>query len=365
MTLALLPTLLACKAPELVDTPTSQDFVLGEDDGKGNVVAVQAWMDPSAYATEENFAERLDEYLYNAKNKGWLFDNTIVVLPEHIATWLVVIDEANGVIEADTAEQALKRMVPAHLGEFLSLRQGAPAEDAEQYALFALKAEQVAEVWQRVSRELAREYNVTLVAGSAWLPGPRLVDGELHVTVGAEMRNVSMVLGPDGEVVGDLIMKAFPTSDEQNLVTAVEAKELTTAPTTVGEVAVLLGEDSWYPEAWSAVRDSTPVVAVAPHWTSPNGAWNDLWGGYSGFEAPNDVPLEDEREMIYSDAILEYGLPGRAFDYVVREGVTVPLRGELWDLGTDGAIIGVYRKEATVGPLVNAPVLLNLWLPKR
>lgn len=361
----LLPLLLGCSPVDLAETPSTEDFVLGEDDGIGNVVAIQAWMDPTAYATEENFDQRLREYLDDAKRRGWLYDNTVVVLPEHLATWLIVIDEANGVIEADTAEQALKRMVPGNLSKFLSLRQDAPAEDAEQYALFALKSEQVAEVWQRVSKSIARDYGITLVAGSAWLPGPQFVDGTLTVNVGQPMRNVSFVLGPDGQLVGDLISKSFPSDGEQDLVAPGDLSLNATVPTVLGEVAVLLGEDAWYPDAWSQVRPSTPIVAVSPHWTSPGGAWHDLWGGYSGFEAPADVSFVDEKEMIYSDAIIEYGLPGRLFDHGVREGVTVPLRGQLWDLGTDGAIVGVHRKIPTEGPLVNAPVLLNLWLPQR
>lgn len=358
--------LLACRQPNLDDAPTGDAFELGEDDGIGNVVAIQAWMDPSAYASETNFDGRLREFMEGAQARGWLNDKTIVVLPEHIATWLIVVNEANSVYTADTAEQALKRMVPGNLARFLELQQDAPAEDPYQYALFALKAEEIADIWLRVAQGIAMDYKVTLVAGSAWLPGPVLVDNRISVREGEPMRNVSFTVDRHGQILGDLVLKAFPSSGEQDLVEPGATADIGTTPTAVGEVAVLLDEDAWYPDAWAKVKGKKPVVAINPYWINPVGAWHDLWGGYSGYDAPRGVSREDEMEMIYADAVLEYGMPARQFsEGVVREGVMVPLRGELWDLGTDGPIVGVYRKEATVGPLVNAPVLLNLWLPKR
>lgn len=361
-TIALL--LLACRAVPLAETPPIQAFELGQEEGAGNVVAVQAWMDPSAYASEQNFDRRLREHLDEAQRRGWLQEDTLVVLPEQIASWLFLIGEPARVIEADTAEQAMRRLVPEHLVEFLALTKDAPAEDPYQFALFAFNADTVAEVWQRVSSTIAIDYGITLFAGSAWLPGPELVDGQLRVSTSEPMRNVGLVVGPDGEILGDLTMKVFPSSGEQLLVQPGDIADLRTVPTSLGEIAVLLGEDAWYPDAWRAVHDSKPVVAISPYWSSPLGAWADRWGGYSGFERPPDVPREDEKELLLSEAFFEHGLPGRIADHGVSEGVTVPLRGRLFDLDTDGAIIGVLRSVATEGPLVDAPVLMNLWLPK-
>ena len=256
--------LLACRAVPLAETPPIQDFELGQEEGAGNVVAVQAWMDPSAYASERNYDTRLRGYLDEAQQRGWLQDDTLVVLPEQIASWLFLLGEPDRVINAETAEQALRRMVPGHLVDYLALTKDAPAEDPYQYALFALKAESVADVWQRVSASIAVDYGITLFAGSAWLPGPELVDGQLQVDTTEPIRNVSFVVGPDGEILGDLTMKVFPSSGEQLLVEPADIADLRTIPTSLGEIAVLLGEDAWYPNAWRAIRDSKPVVAISP-----------------------------------------------------------------------------------------------------
>ena len=53
---------------------------------------------------------------------------------------------------------------------------------------------------------LAREYGVTLVAGSIVLPGPALVDGELQVGTGP-LRNVTLVFGLDGKVLGQPLVR--------------------------------------------------------------------------------------------------------------------------------------------------------------
>ena len=338
---------------------------VGQDQGAGNVLGIQAWMDPTAYASADNLDQRLRVWMDEARDQGWLRPDTLVVLPEHFATWLVVVDEPGNVISAPTVDKALRRMIPGHLGAFLDLRGDAPAEDANQYALFALKADEIAAAWQEVMAGIAIDYQVTLSAGSALLPGPELIDGELIPTPGQGLRNVTYVVGNDGRIMSDLVVEAFPDEDEQDVVEPGAAASLHTSSTPLGEVALLIGDDAWYPTAWAAMAFGAPRVAVSTHYYSPDGAFTDLWDGYTGFAAPADVDEDDVRSLTLQEAELRYGGPGRAPLEGLDEAMQVPLRGQIWDIGSDGCVVIVHEGQVTSGELVDAPVLANLWLPLR
>src|SRR5690606_41821136 len=69
-------------------------------------------------------------------------------------------------------------------------------------ALLRMKAEQMAVDYQALFGGLAREYGVTLQAGSILLPEPRLEDGRLLLGAGS-LQHIGLVFGPDGQVLGE------------------------------------------------------------------------------------------------------------------------------------------------------------------
>lgn len=298
-----------------------------------------------------------------AQAQDWLRPDTLVVFPEHMATWLVVLDEPTKVLTAPTADKALRRMIPGHLGRFLSLRKDAPADDANQYAIFALKADEMAAAWQDVMAGIATDYGVTLAAGSALLPGAVIDGGVLVPQPGLALRNVSFLMGTDGEIMGDLLAEVYPNADEQAVAETGAAASLGAVSTPLGTVGLLLGDDAWYPTAWAALSLDQPRVGVSAHYISPDGAWNAPWAGYSGFTTPADVTHADIGSLTLGQAELRYGMAGRLWEAGLTDGLMVPLRGHLWDLGSDGVVVAVSDGELTEGPQVDAPVIANLWLP--
>ena len=65
----------------------------GVNRGQGNLVGIQGYMTAVQYATADQFHSYLHGYLAAAQAEGWLHDNTIVIFPENIGTWLLVVDE--------------------------------------------------------------------------------------------------------------------------------------------------------------------------------------------------------------------------------------------------------------------------------
>lgn len=357
--------LIGCTKVVEIPTESAELLEVGENEDGGNIVGVQAWVEPTSFASTEVLEDTLRLWLDDAEDQEWLRPDTIVVLPESLGTWLLLVDEGADVIEADDAETALRNLVTAHMPAFLLAREGAPAEDENVYAVYAMKADQVADAYQQVMGNLAVEYGVTLVGGSVVLPEPSIVDGRIVPTNGRELRNVSFIFDRDGNVLTDGVVESYPTAKEQESLEPGAVGRLPVVDSPAGRLGVLVGSDSWFPDAWQQMSDNGAERVVAPVLTSPRGAWLDIWNGYDGWPAPSDVDRDDVKTISMAEAADSYGLAGRAKDVGIEAAMSVPLRGQMWDEGTDGVIMIVDGSRVTEGPLVDAPVVANLWLPAR
>ncbi len=102
-------------------------------------------------------------------------------------------------------------------------------------ALLTTQPEMVWDAYDGVFGELAREFDVTLVAPSAYLPDP--LDGVL--------RNLAVVYGPGGERLGYQAKRVLHPEDED---LAQSGHEWNVIPTPVGQIGLMLGGDLLYPE---------------------------------------------------------------------------------------------------------------------
>lgn len=111
--------------PEI--TPITVFDSAGINQGQGNMLGIQPWMEPADYAHEQFFQKKLDSYLQTARQRGWIVPNkTIVVFPEYIGTWLVSAEERTSIYNVPTIEKALTTMVITHPFRFASAYWNAP-----------------------------------------------------------------------------------------------------------------------------------------------------------------------------------------------------------------------------------------------
>ncbi len=343
---------------------------IGSDAGRGNLVGIQPFMATWDYASEARFYAKLAGYMEAARERRWLNERTIAVFPEYVGTWLVAAGEKRAVYQSRTITQALRTLVLAHLFPFLRLLPSAQAEDRAKDSLFRLKAARMAEIYHAVFSRLAGEYAVTVVAGSTVLPSPSVHQGALAIGDGA-LYNVSAVYRPDGSSHERLVRKAFPTLDEADFVTGSSVAELPTFDTPAGRLAVLICADSWHPEAYRALLAHRPDLVVVPSCLVGDGSWQRPWRGYtsvgpqsSGEEAPmpDDVDPKDVGRLTEGQAWLKYSLPGRLRGSGASRGLTTFLRGDLWDLGSDGHTIVVNGPAVIEAKHVSGAALVNCWL---
>ncbi|UOG48017.1 nitrilase-related carbon-nitrogen hydrolase [Leptospira noguchii] len=333
----------------------------GKDLKKGNLLGIQPWMDPIDYSNEINFSKKIQSYLEEANKKGYINSKTIVVFPEYLGTWLVIAGEKTSVIESDKLEDSMRTLILSNPVSFIHNFFKAQGKDKIRDALFRMKAEKMLSIYSNTFSDMAKKWGITIVAGSILLPEPHILEGKIQIGNGA-LKNGSYVFLPDGRVAENSPEKIYPIEDEKSFVEASTLKNLKIIQSPAGRVGVLVCADSWYPEVYKIFKKQNVNFVVVPSYVAPDGAMSEVWKGYNGSKNPTDIRLEDVHRISEGEAWLKYALAGRIFKSGATHGMNVFLRGSLWDLGSDGEVILVYRSMVRTFPKIYGASIVNLWL---
>lgn len=345
-------------------TPLKLDNVevIGTDSLKGNLLGIQPYLLPADYANETTFYNKLSGYLSEAKKNGFINDKTIIVFPEYTGTWLVAVNEKASVYTASTVNSAITKVVLTHPLSFIKNYFGAPAEDKAKYAVFLMKAEEMANIYERVFSKLAKKFEVTIVGGSIVLPEPSVsASGRLQIKRG-NLYNICGVFGPDGKLKNPLSVKAFPINDEKIFTSAGKAQNIPVYQTSAGSLGVVICADSWYPAVYETLKNKKASLLAIPSFSAPDNLWSSKWKGYNGAGVPADVNKADIGKLTEKDAWLKYSMGGRASRSAIRNGINVFLRGKLWDLGDDGSVIYLKNNSTNYSKITDGAALINIWL---
>jgi len=311
------------------------------------LVGVQPFMQPVDYACAERFEQKLRAYMDTLRATGCLRESTIVVFPEYIGTWLVLLDEAVGTYQAKTLQGALTWAVLRQPLSFWRAYRQAKKEgwtDPSAVAAFRLKAPLMAKAFHQTFAKLARTYKVYIVAGSIVLPGAYIGADSLSIQLDAPLENISLLYHPDGRPDAQVVRKAFPIAEELGFMRPGRVEELPVYETPLGRLGVLICADSWFPQSYEALGD-IDLLAV-PSYLMGAGCWEKPWRGYSGWEAPSDV---DSVALTEGQAWLRYAMGGRLAQYDTNAiGINVFLKGPFWDLGADGRLTSVLPRQGTI-----------------
>jgi len=336
---------------------------LGQPRGRGNLLGIAPYMIPQDYASQESFFNKLDAYLQIAQREQWLNEKTIVLFPEYVGTWLVFANESEKIFQASTLNAAERAMVFYHPLKFSACFLRSTEKGRAEAAFFRIKARQMAAIYHTVFSQLARDYAITLIAGSTVLPAPQILNGELIPNEGP-LRNVSIVYQPDGAPYPHLICKAFPTSAELRFTAPASAKNLPSFETPAGRLGVMICADSWYPQAYVTMKEQGIELLAVPSFDILGSEyWNRPWAGYDGWSPPADVDGRDIKKITEAQAWEKYSLAGRIPSSGAKYGMNVFLRGKLWDQDLGGKPTTLVREnEVFVEESRQQAGILNLWL---
>ncbi len=104
-----LPPELPAITPEI--SVTEEILSLPSDSIPRNIVGIQTCMLETDYLTQQQFQAKLNAYFKTAKDEGFFRENTIVLLPEYLGTWLVISGEKKSVANAGNLTWAMAQLV--------------------------------------------------------------------------------------------------------------------------------------------------------------------------------------------------------------------------------------------------------------
>lgn len=337
--------------------PTSYISVVEEinpsDSLTRNIIGIQPYMEVSDYFNQVSFKDKIRQYLVAASDKEFIKEHTLVVYPEYIGTWLLLLEEKHNLAEKETLKEVISTMIYSNAFDyFLGYLKTGDEENTEVSSIFRMKAKVMLKAYYETFSELSIETNTYIVAGSIVLPEPRVVDGEIYLKLNGPLYNASFIFGPDGKVVGDPILKAFPNANELPYTAAADPKNSTVFELPFGKTTVLLCNDSWHQEAYkNAIIDSAEIIIVSSFCTS-NHSMTSKWSGYDGKESSLNFEMGDVGEITTVEAWEKYSLPAHIQNTKAHVGMNVFFRGDLWDLGSDGQPIALLNN--TILPVTPA-----------
>jgi predicted amidohydrolase len=327
---------------------------------RGNLLGIQPELFPTDYQSSERLHRKLAAYLQKARDQGLLNEKTIVVLPEHIGTWLMVSGEKDELYQANTLKEAMNWLAASNPLKFIRALIGAQGDSRLDDAHLRMKAKGMAKDYQALFGGLAKEFQVTLVAGSIVLPEPSIIDGRLKIGGGA-LYNSSVVFGRDGLPIGQPQRQMHPVFDEHEVIAANGERTPSVVDTPAGRLGVLIGSDSWYPDAYRKLDAQGAEFVAVPAFVTGRGTWDKPWRGYKGLSTPGSVSLKAE-ELSEGQAWHHLTLTAQPPSSQAIAGMSVFLRGQFWDQGSAGQSFLSSNGQHFADGNARGARLLNLWL---
>ena len=339
----------------------------GQPEGRGNLLGVQPELFPSDYSSAKRLHRKLAAYLQQARDQGLINDKTIVVFPEHIGTWLFAVDEKTQFYQAATIEDAMNWLSFSNPLLFFDAILHARGEDRLADAHLRMKSRSMVKNYQTVFGGLAKEFGVTLVAGSIVLPNPEVENGQLTVGTGA-LYNSSQVFGADGLPIGQPQRQLLPSWYQRGYIRGSKNAPLNVIDTPAGRLATLIGTDSWYPDNYHKLSLAGAELIAVPAFVAGSSGWSMPWR--------EDKHADLTAELKQGAAPLTEGQAWRRLALApissAKAGISVFMHGQFWNQGSAGHSFASRGTQSIADlPQVDPPKglkpgqgarLINVWL---
>jgi hypothetical protein len=345
---------------------------LGKDKGKGNVIALSPYLHTYDFSSEIAYFNMLHYYLDFAARRNMLRSSTIVVLPEYIGTWLVAVNEKKSIYSDTSLEHAMKMLAYSNPFEFISAEFRSHSKNKKTEALFRMKSAAMLQIYQHTFSRLAKEFKISIVAGSIVLPDPSVESGIMKIDQKGRLYNVSAVFDTLGNVLSPLTKKRFLVDEEKSFTAASNENETPIYKMPAGNLAILICADSWYPSVYSSLKDKKIDILAVPAFVEGENNWYRPWKGYTSSSAPADIDKTDIGKLTEHDAWMKYSAKRTLGVDSLKAAAYVFLHGDLWNIGSEGNTIitsSKYVKPFFIPSVYEAKptenktgALINVWL---
>ena len=332
----------------------------GTPSDRGNLLGIQPELFPADYQSLERLHLKLAAYLQKARDQGLLNDKTIVVLPEHVGTWLMVSGEKNELYQATSLKEAMNWLSASNPLLFLRALISAQGDNRLDDAYLRMKAPAMARDYQILFGGLAKEFGITLVAGSIALPNPSVSQGQLQVGHGP-LYNTSLVFGHDGLPLGQPQRQLYPIFDERGFIEPGDENAITVIDTPAGRLGILIGSDSWYPDNYRKLNEQGAQLVAVPAFVIGRDTWDKPWRGFKSVSTPPEISLKPE-ELSEGEAWHRLTLISQQPISQATTGMSVFLRGQFFDQGSSGQSFLSSTGKVFADGSAHGARMLNVWL---
>jgi len=324
---------------------------------RGNLLGIEPRLFPSDYQNLQRLQRKLSAYLEQARALGLVNARTVVILPEHIGTWLWARGEKNELYQVTQRREAWQWLELSNPLRYGLAMLAATGDDRRADAHLRMKADQMAADYQTLFGGLAKHFGVTLVAGSIVLPAPHVERGVLRTGSGP-LYNTSLVFAGDGTVLGQPQRQQYPDSEMRRYIQGGGQQPLHVVQTPAGRLGVLVGSDSWYPENYRDLAAQSAQLIANPVFLSGKDSWDSPWRGNRHQSVADGLALRQgqaSERSAWQQLTLAAG--GRQVT-----SMSVFLRGQFWELAADGQGFANRAGQHLTGSPSQGARLLNLWL---
>lgn len=328
--------------------------------GRGNLLGIQPELFPTDYQSPERLHRKLAAYLQQARDQGLVNEKTVVVLPEHVGTWLLLSGEKDELYQAGSLKEAMNWLAVSNPLRFVRALISAEGNSRLDDAHVRMKAKTMARDYEHLFGGLAKEFGVTLVAGSIVLPEPSVNEGHLSPGRGA-LYNSTLVFGRDGLPIGQPQRQLYPMFDERGFIQPSVDGAVNVIDTPAGRLGVLIGSDSWYPENYRKLNDQGAQLIAVPAFVSGHRAWDKPWRGHKGLSTASEISL-NLGELSEGEAWHRLTLISQPPGSLATAGMSVFLRGRFWDQSSTGQSFLSSNGQHVADGDSRGARLLNLWL---
>lgn len=173
-----------------------QILTAGFDRNAGNVLVVQPEWRLEDFSSEERFLKSLENPIKQAKQKGLLKKNTLVVFPSHVGSFLYFLNGRREIFSRPSLERAFYLLkLENHFRNWVGSITG---EKQDPYL-------RIASTYQRVFSNLSRTHGVYLLPGSILLPEAKLDNGNLILNSAGEWKEFAFLFQPDGHIAKEYL----------------------------------------------------------------------------------------------------------------------------------------------------------------
>jgi predicted amidohydrolase len=215
-----------------------------------DLFAVQARVSASTYADERKFADYVTTQVEEISRRreraadGSFARPALAVWPENFAVFACLAGRPRAA-RAATADAAMRWVALGALPRLVSSSIRARPRSLEE-ALLTAVSPQVFGIVDRTFSRLAREHELWIVAGTAYLPRNARPAGEGFTPRDARVYNVALTYSPEGELVAETRKQNLvPTQEDVLHLSAGEERDLPVIETGFGKLATLICYDGF------------------------------------------------------------------------------------------------------------------------